>query len=104
MPAVNKNDPRGDNRTKGKVSKYGQSAAGDLGADVLLPVDSSREVVACINAVMDAGDGIMFRRTSGGGILAITVYSEGCEPARLYAKGEEQALDILADIENTARG
>jgi hypothetical protein len=60
-------------------------------------------VVAAINAVLDAGDAIMFARTSGGGILAITVYSHGCEPAKFYPKSSDEATVVLADIENAAK-
>lgn len=87
-----------------KESKYGKARAGDMGANVCLSLESARDTVASINAVLDAGDAIMFARTSGGGILAITVYSQGCEPAKFYAKSPEEAQDTLADIENAARG
>lgn len=103
-----RNDEPGMGKPKGssggKTSKYGAARPGGVGAAVQLDTDSARDTVAAINAVLDAGDAIMFARTSGGGILAVTLYSQGCDPVKFYAKDAEEAQVILADVENTARG
>jgi len=105
MPKLNRNaNPDLPGYKAPKESRYGRASAGGVVTDVSLPIDDARAVVAAINAVLDARDAIMFARTSGGGILAITVYSQGCDPAKFYPKSEEEATDVLADIENAARG
>lgn len=87
-----------------KASKYGAGRTRNLGDAVCLSTDAARDTVAAINAVLDAGDAIMFARTSGGGILTITVYQKDSEPTKFYPKTADEAQDTLADIENIARG
>lgn len=85
-----------------KPSKYVRNAAGNMAGNVQLDIECARDTVACINAVIANGDAIMLSRTASSGILAITVYSQGCDAARFYAKDMDEAQVILSDIENAA--
>lgn len=105
MPKILDGDGRKQD-TKGplKGSKYAAKSTGSVGTSVLLPVEDSRDVVACVNAVLAAGDAIMFSHTTGGGVLAITVYSQGYEATKFYARDVLEVGIILGNIEEAANG
>lgn len=103
MPTTSR-DPRGDNRTKPKTKggRYGGSAGtGGVGNSLFLDREAATDVVACINAVLSAGDAIMLSRTTNGSVVCITLYS-GQDKEKLYAKDASELQELLAAIENTA--
>src|SRR5690348_14056643 len=103
MPKIRNGDGDPQDVKTGKISKYGRRAAGRVGNTVQLDNEHAEAVVACINAVSAAGDAIMFSSTTGGGIVAITVYSNGHKPEKLYCRDADEIAVTLADIENAAR-
>lgn len=92
---------KGDVRTK--ASKYGRGKAGTVSHRVPIHSECAESLVACLNAILDAGDALMFSRTSSGGILCLAAYSPGCDPAKYYCRDAEELEVALAELENAAR-